>query len=381
MISNIVAKDILHDTDSVRIENVNVKLCKKRNIKSKPEKLEIAYYNFFKTEFDLNSYKIPELKKFLKTNKLLISGTKPALIERIKTYFLKTKSILNIQKVYRGYLIREIIKLRGPALKNRSMCVNDTDFVTMDKITEIPDVNFFSYTDANNFTYGFDITSLIQAFKAKNMVNPYNREKLPVTIKRNVTSFYKKSCIFYPEIKIDTPTPSSNNDVRNNRNIISQIQTPVRLSVESQNRYNLLVNMREKPIVQRMQDLFIEIDQLGNYTQVSWFSNLNLTQYIRLYRTMYEIWNYRSGLSRDTKLKICPFYGPFERIFQTHIYYDELTLPQIQSACASVFETLVFSGVDEDHRKLGAFHALSALTIISNGARQAMPWLYESVAF
>jgi hypothetical protein len=102
---------------------------------------------------------------------------------------------------------------------------------------------------------------------------------------------------------------------------------------------------------------------------------------MRLYRAMYEIWNYRSGLSRDTKIKICPFYGPFDRIFQTNVFYDELTLDQIQNACTCVFETLVCSGVDEDHRKLGAFHALSSLTIVSAAARQAMPWLYESVAF
>jgi hypothetical protein len=143
----------------------------------------------------------------------------------------------------------------------------------------------------------------------------------------------------------------------------------------------MITAIRNKPILQRMQDLFIQIDQLGNYTQVAWFSNLNLNQYIRLYRAIYEIWNYRGGLSRETKLKICPFYGPFERIFQTPIYYDELTLAQIQGACTSVFETLVFSGIDDDNRKLGTFHALSALTIVSTGARHAMPWLYESIAY
>jgi hypothetical protein len=139
--------------------------------------------------------------------------------------------------------------------------------------------------------------------------------------------------------------------------------------------------MRTKPIEQRIQDLFIEFDQLGNYTQSHWLLNLNLNQYVRLYRALYEIWNYRSGLSREARLKICPFYGPFERIFQGPVYYEDLTIEQIKNACTCAFETMIFSGVDEDHRKIGAFHALSALTIVSTGARQAMPWLYESIVY
>jgi hypothetical protein len=212
------------------------------------------------------------------------------------------------------------------------------------------------------------------------MENPYNREKLPVDIKNKIKSFYNKSCLFYPELKIDKPEPPPPPTYRQYRNLNQNVLT-TQLTTESQNRYNILINMRTKPILQRMQDLFIEIDQLGNYTQVSWFSNLNLNQYIRLYRSLYEIWNYRSGLSRESRLRISPFHGPFERIFTTPVYYDELTLDQIQAACVTVFETLVFSGIDDDHRRLGAFHSLSALTIVSAGARNAMPWLYESVAF
>jgi hypothetical protein len=48
-------------------------------------------------------------------------------------------------------------------------------------------------------------------------------------------------------------------------------------------------------------------------------------------------------------------------------------------ACLIVFENMVYSGIDEDHRKLGTFHALSGLTMVSIPARTAMPWLYESI--
>ena len=44
-----------------------------------------------------------------------------------------------------------------------------------------------------------------------------------------------------------------------------------------------------------------------------------------------------------------------------------------------MFEHLVYCGIDNDHKKIGTLHALSALTLVSRDARLAMPWLYESV--
>jgi hypothetical protein len=56
-----------------------------------------------------------------------------------------------------------------------------------------------------------------------------------------------------------------------------------------------------------------------------------------------------------------------------------VSLENIKENCLRVFENIIFMGIDDDHRKLGAFHALSALTVVSVGARNAMPWLYESL--
>jgi hypothetical protein len=123
----------------------------------------------------------------------------------------------------------------------------------------------------------------------------------------------------------------------------------------------------------------MEINQLGNYTDALWFSSLELRDYIKLYRTLYEIWNYRAQLSIEMKRKICVFGNPFLNIFIERTYYNDLSLARIKEACLIVFENLVYSGIDIEHRKIGTMHALSALTIVSLSARNAMPWLYESV--
>ena len=40
---------------------------------------------------------------------------------------------------------------------------------------------------------------------------------------------------------------------------------------------------------------------------------------------------------------------------------------------------MVYSGIDQDSRGLGALYVLTALTLVSPGAADAMPWLYNSV--
>ena len=84
----------------------------------------------------------------------------------------------------------------------------------------------------------------------------------------------------------------------------------------------------------------------------------------------------------SVKSKICLLGNPFTEILpRTFFLNDSIALGRIQNGCLTIFENLIYTGIDEDHRKLGAFHALSALTVVSRDARQSMPWLYESLVY
>lgn len=63
----------------------------------------------------------------------------------------------------------------------RSLCVNDTDFFTLEPLTEIDKHQFISFKDKDNFIYGFDICSLYKLLTDSNgpVTNPYNRNKIP----------------------------------------------------------------------------------------------------------------------------------------------------------------------------------------------------------
>jgi hypothetical protein len=104
--------------------------------------------------------------------------------------------LYKIQKMFRGIL--ESIRLRGSALKN-SIVVNETDFYTR-AFVEIPAELFYSYTDVNSFTYGFNITSALSLLvKTSKIVNPYNPINPSLVINEmifvyNCTNIFLKIC-------------------------------------------------------------------------------------------------------------------------------------------------------------------------------------------
>jgi len=375
--------------------------------KTKPINIEISYDNFKKKSIDFKKYKLPELKDALKKYNLKISGKKELLIERLETYFKKHSNSIIIQRFFRGWIVRYFIRLKGPAFKDVSLCTNDSDFVTMEPLNEMNKNVFYSYKDSKNFIYGFDITSLIQMLQKKNKIeNPYNREKFGPIITKEIKTVYNLSFLIYPHFKNENQRISHitnavtversvrdrrsnsvysqnnpmNNILSNQNTISSRDNNIIQMTNEMVLRNNRLMEIREKSISERINHLFTEIDSLGNYTSSAWFANLDFRNYIRLYRIMYDIWFFRSNLSREVRNLICPNINPFDGVLPRIIHNPNLTFSQIQNACLNALENIIYTGTNDDYRRIGTFHALTALTLVSNDARTALPWLYESVA-
>ena len=73
------------------------------------------------------------------------------------------------------------------------------------------------------------------------------------------------------------------------------------------------------------------MDQLGQYTSISWFNHLNSNQHRVFIYELYEIWNYRAQLTQEVKEIICPPRGnPFSILPRNfinnynnpHVYYS-----------------------------------------------------------
>lgn len=368
------------------IKNDNMKPKIPKTKSNKNVLLPITYDNFINNKINLNDYIIPKLKEVAKFHKIRSSGKKQEIIDRISNLFLQSKSIIKIQTCFRSWICRYMIRLRGKSLNARELCINDTDFCTMEPIKEIDNAYFYSFTDKQSITYGFNITSLIEMFKRNNKTNPYTREPWSTSHMNDIITLYNLCFILCEGFsKMNIPYIQDKTNRTHNRNRIRQSQpdyNPITRPItneEDLTRYTNIVNIRNNTIDNRINELFIEIDLLGNYTTREWFDNLDMRSYIHLYRKLYEIWYYRGELSREVQNNICPFYSPFDGIFTRPLLHNEIQLQQIKIACLIVFENMIYSGITEDYRKIGTLHALSALTTVSQGAREYLPWLYESI--
>lgn len=302
-------------------------------------------------EFDwLNhyNYTLNQLRSICRNYKLLVSGNKQQLTERIHTFLRRSVFAIKIQKTYKGRLQRRYNLTHGPAFMKRDLCNNANDFYSLDEIKTIPASQFYSYKDLDGFTYGFDIVSLYNLIltNGNDAVNPYNRNPLPANTVNIIREKIRLSHILKIPITIELDT------------------APV---VNPQKRHEL-----------RVLSLFQEIDRLGNYSNPEWFMSLPRHGIIKYLRELLDIWTYRAQLSNEVKYQICPPNGDPLRNTNINMIYN-LNTDSLQRFVVGVMENLVKTGVNRDSKSLGAYYVLAALTLVNNDAAEAMPWLYHSV--
>lgn len=292
------------------------------------------------------NYTVSQLKQICKHYKLPRTGSKDKLITLIYNYFILSNNAIIIQKYVRGFLQRRENNMRGPAFIKREKCVNEMDFFTLEPVKTIPTHQFYSIKDKDDFIYGFDILSLWQLFEKSDKVeNPYNRQVFPKTMRETLVSLIK---------------------INNKKN------TKINISL-SDNMIDI-----EKQLELRIIDLFQAINYLGHYTDHAWFMSLNKIKLIRFCRELYDIWIHRAQISEETKLRIYPNGNPFSIVQMTHLSINN-SLYDLRKNTTYICENLVYYGITNDDKNLGAYYILSALTLQSLEAATALPWLYQSV--
>jgi len=337
--------------NSILIKTENVMPTVKKMVKISDENIIIPTINNYNDISNYN-YNLSQLKTIAKKYKLKISGNKTELTSRIFSFLYLSSFIIKIQKVFRGYIVKKYKRLHGPAVMKRSLCTNNTDFVTMESLDEISFHQFISYKDEDGFIYGFDISSLFNLFTKNDSVikNPYNRNLIPDFLIKNIKTILVLSKILKIQIvlSIEDDTP-----------VISE----------------------EKVVELRALSLFQNIDALGNYSNCNWFLSLNRNQIIKFIRELADIWSYRAQLPIETKQAICPPNGDPFRTLNMALIHVSHNLNFIRKIVLEVLEKLVNSGVDTDSKSLGAYYVLGALTIVNEDAATSLPWLYQSVSY
>ena len=305
-------------------------------------------------EYDLltqNNYNVKQLKQMCKFYKQKVSGNKEQLNFLLYNYLRYSYFTCKIQKCFRGSIIRKYFRAKGPGFISREKCLNETDFLSLDDIKNISFEQFFSFTDEDNNVYGFDICSLYNLIlnNGNRTQNPYNRKVLSETTINNA-----RDCIRFSKL----------------------IGIKVNVDVEDSTTEMSSKKKQEMKIL----DIFQKIDNLGNYSDAKWFTSLDKSRLVRFTRELYDIWNYRSQITIETKRNIFPPSGtPFASLNIGTIH--NFSLEQLKKSVTELMDNLVSRGVNKDSKCLGAYYILGALTIVNIDAADAMPWLYQSFRY
>lgn len=325
---------------------------KNRNDKISELDFEILSFHQYENIVKYN-YNVKQMRIIAKYYKLKVSGNKNELKHRLYNYLKQSFYVNIIQKWTRRYFVKCLLYYKGPALYNRSLCNNNSDFYTLENINNIPFMQFISYKDCDNFIYGFDLSSLSEYIRSNNDANnPYNRNKFPSDIKVKIMKIKILSKILDIGLK--------NTIIREN-------------VLANSDSYYEDINIREKSV-----ELFLKMDEFGHITNINWFSELSHVRLIRFLRELYDIWSYRAQLTRTIQLQIV---NPTGNPFHTLMYRDaqNLTFQQLQKYVLRTMENFITKGINQESQGLGVFYVLSALTLVSSDAAQSMPWLYQSV--
>jgi hypothetical protein len=159
---------------------------------------------------------------------------------------------------------------------------------------------------------------------------------------------------------------------------------PARIHVIDENsillneRRTQLLNMRTRPINTRIEELFIEIDLLGNYTISSWFSRLSDVEIYTFYTNLRDVWFWKAGIHNDTRRRLYPFGELFggDCNLRGQLHYSR---EEVFGVCITIMENLVFTALDREDRISATNLVLMALTSVSINARRQFYWLYESI--
>jgi len=312
-------------------------------------------------------YSLTDLRTLCAHYGIKKSGTKPELTIRIYNHLRQSHVIVKIQRKFRQYISAKYRLLSGPGYLHVKGCVNDTDFYTFDKLTDVAPHNLFTFRDRDGKIYGFHIASIYNLIlnSFPDITNPYNRNLLPVQIVQNVYDklIYGTLLRFRATIKledVDNENEEESYDYGRDNRVLS----------------------REKQEELYVVGLFQHINTLGNYSDSEWFTTLQRPEFLRFIRHIHDIWYYRANLSQEMKDRICPPHGnPFmlNNISVNLNVVNLLNDSELRTIAVSIISNIVKRGVTREDQCLGAFYVLATLTIVNQNARNALPWLYEAV--
>lgn len=320
----------------------------RKNKTPNPE-INMSIFNnceYLKTHY----YSLSSLKNICTQYGLKKSGiNKELLCKQLYIYMYLSARIVKIQRHIRLLFYWKYKKYKGPAYINRSLCTNASDFVTLEAVEDIPDDEFFSFKDdkngGTNIIYGCACMSFQNLiFNTDGILNPYTRMPISSRIIRKFRRLMRMGDLLK----------------------IQQIPVPV------DNRLGKLVGVNDK-----ITNMFDRINNYGNYADPNWLRLLDYRQLVGLMLKLLDLWDHRLNLSDHVKRCICPPRGFLtNKANKIPARYMNCSHEEFMSFVVEILEKLVYTGISDEYRTLGAYYVLGSIVLVNPNAAESIPYLY-----
>jgi hypothetical protein len=109
------------------------------------------------------------------------------------------EKVTKIQKVWRGYMLRNWIRECGPGCLKRSLCHNDEELITLEEKNRQYPLDYFSFEEDGKVLW-FDVRTMIQILETNlEPQNPYTRTPLSLETRRRLREIcYKRKILGFP---------------------------------------------------------------------------------------------------------------------------------------------------------------------------------------
>lgn len=244
------------------------------------------------------------------------------------------KAVILIQRLWRKR--SPFLKLfhQGPCISMRSLSNNSTELYSLESVESIHPLYFFSLVD-NHKLWVFDIRSLAQMILLGTLKeNPYTREKLSQQIIQKIIG---------------------------------------RISWLRSRGYIILYTGEltvEQAWRQKILDACMHLESFGFHVSYEWL-DMTLEQHINFYGTIYNLWNFRLGLTAAQQEAIIGSTKLFaSKKKASKIWWEKVNL--------QIIKTLTTSSPDKELRRLGATYCMMGIVQVNREAAETFPWIYES---
>lgn len=293
------------------------------------------------------NFNVSQLRQICKSGQVRCTGNKEQLRSRAYHLLFLTNQALVIQAWCRKNEKRQFAK-KGPWSTLRKPWVNTQDVLEMEDLSRDDVLGLWPLQEKEH-VFVFTLGSFAALIKSGDAKNPYTNNPIPpncIDAFRDHLRRATRTGVWKPPVP-DAPAAG---------------QPPAR-------------SVRD-----RLRACFARMDQQGFYTQPEWLEELGAPALIRFMAEVADIWSFRAGLTRERQVRI--WNDPLGFWYQN----GRITLPQhycnrpelCLRAATGIIERLLTDVNDPTGTDLATMYILMAITLVSQGAREALPIMYEA---